>query len=90
MDVRISFNRQLVIEKKILHVFCTVIVLVSNHDSIKIYCDLQEENMKLIFATGNQGKMKEIRMILAGLSLEIQSINEEHNECLRVCKHLDY
>lgn len=32
--------------------------------------------MKLIFATGNQGKMKEIRMILAGLSLEIQSMKE--------------
>ena len=29
---------------------------------------------KLIFATGNEGKMKEVRMILADLGYEIQSI----------------
>ena len=29
---------------------------------------------KLIFATGNEGKMKEVRMILADLGFEIQSM----------------
>lgn len=31
---------------------------------------------KLIFATGNEGKMKEVRMILADLGYEIQSMKE--------------
>ena len=31
---------------------------------------------KLIFATGNEGKMKEVRMILADLGFEIQSMKE--------------
>lgn len=31
---------------------------------------------RIIFATGNQGKMKEIRMILGGLNLEILSMKE--------------
>ncbi|MDD2971213.1 MAG: XTP/dITP diphosphatase [Lachnospiraceae bacterium] len=31
---------------------------------------------KIIFATGNEGKMKEIRMILADLNVEIQSLKE--------------
>lgn len=32
--------------------------------------------MKVIFATGNAGKMREIRMILADLQVEIQSMKE--------------
>ncbi len=32
--------------------------------------------MKIIFATGNEGKMKEIRMILADLGAEILSMKE--------------
>ena len=32
--------------------------------------------MKIIFATGNEGKMKEIRMVLADLGLDIQSMKE--------------
>lgn len=31
---------------------------------------------QIIFATGNAGKMKEIRMILADLGLEVQSMKE--------------
>jgi len=31
---------------------------------------------KIVFATGNEGKMKEIRMIMADLGLEIQSMKE--------------
>ena len=31
---------------------------------------------KIVFATGNEGKMKEIRLILADLGLEIQSMKE--------------
>lgn len=31
---------------------------------------------RIIFATGNAGKMKEIRMILSDLGLEIQSMKE--------------
>ena len=31
---------------------------------------------KIIFATGNEGKMREIRMILADLNMEIQSMKE--------------
>lgn len=32
--------------------------------------------MKIIFATGNQGKMKEVKMILSDLGYEIQSMKE--------------
>ena len=32
--------------------------------------------MKIIFATGNEGKMKEVRMILADLGLEVLSMKE--------------
>ena len=31
---------------------------------------------KIIFATGNAGKMKEIRMIMADLGVEVQSMKE--------------
>ena len=31
---------------------------------------------RIIFATGNEGKMKEIRMILADLGMEILSMKE--------------
>ena len=31
---------------------------------------------RIIFATGNEGKMKEIRMILADMKLPIQSMKE--------------
>ena len=31
---------------------------------------------RLIFATGNEGKMREIRMILADLGMEIRSMKE--------------
>ena len=31
---------------------------------------------KLIFATGHEGKMKEVRMILADRGVEIQSVKE--------------
>lgn len=31
---------------------------------------------KIIFATGNAGKMKEIRMIMADLDIEVQSMKE--------------
>ena len=31
---------------------------------------------KLIFATGNEGKMKEVRMILADLDVEVLSLKE--------------
>ena len=31
---------------------------------------------KIIFATGNAGKMKEIRMIMADLNIEVQSMKE--------------
>ena len=30
----------------------------------------------IIFATGNAGKMKEIRMIMADLDIEVQSMKE--------------
>lgn len=33
---------------------------------------------KIIFATGNAGKMKEIRMIMADLGIEVQSMKEAH------------
>ncbi len=33
---------------------------------------------KIIFATGNVGKMKEIRMIMADLGIEVQSMKEAH------------
>jgi len=36
----------------------------------------QEDDMKIIFATGNAGKMKEIRMILEDLGAEILSMKE--------------
>ena len=32
--------------------------------------------MKIVFATGNEGKMKEVRMILADLGLEVLSMKE--------------
>ena len=32
--------------------------------------------MRIIFATGNEGKMREIRMIMADLGLEILSMKE--------------
>ena len=32
--------------------------------------------MKVIFATGNQGKMKEIRLIMEDLQLEVLSMKE--------------
>lgn len=32
--------------------------------------------MKIVFATGNQGKMKEIRMVMEDLGLEILSMKE--------------
>ena len=32
---------------------------------------------RIIFATGNEGKMKEIMMILADMKLPIQSMKEE-------------
>ena len=32
--------------------------------------------MRIIFATGNEGKMKEIRMIMSDLGLEILSMKE--------------
>ena len=35
---------------------------------------------KLIFATGNEGKMKEVRMILADLGFEIQSESHQQGE----------
>lgn len=39
-------------------------------------CFRKEETMRIIFATGNEGKMKEIRMIMADLGLEILSMKE--------------
>jgi len=33
-------------------------------------------NNKIIFATGNEGKMKEVRSILADLGVEILSLKE--------------
>ncbi|MSS62775.1 XTP/dITP diphosphatase [Velocimicrobium porci] len=36
------------------------------------------ENRRLIFATGNEGKMKEIRMILGDLGYDIVSLNDLH------------
>ena len=33
---------------------------------------------KIIFATGNAGKMKEIRMIMADLDIEVQSLSLIH------------
>ena len=37
-------------------------------------CNRKEEIMRIIFATGNEGKMREIRMIMADLGLEILSM----------------
>ena len=39
-------------------------------------CNRKEEKMRIIFATGNEGKMREIRMIMADLGLEILSMKE--------------
>ena len=39
-------------------------------------CFRKEETMRIIFATGNEGKMREIRMIMADLGLEILSMKE--------------
>ena len=38
--------------------------------------DRKEDFMRIIFATGNEGKMREIRMIMEDLGLEILSIKE--------------
>ena len=38
--------------------------------------DRKEEVMRIIFATGNEGKMREIRMIMEDLGLEILSMKE--------------
>ena len=45
---------------------------------------------RLIFATGNQNKMREIREILADLPVEILSMKEAGIEvlCLDECHHL--
>lgn len=37
---------------------------------------MSREETKIIFATGNEGKMREIRMIMADLGMEIQSMKE--------------
>lgn len=37
---------------------------------------MRRKQMRIIFATGNEGKMREIRMILADLGLEILSMKE--------------
>ena len=34
---------------------------------------------KIVFATGNEGKMKEIRMIMADLGIAIQSMKDKKN-----------
>ena len=41
-------------------------------------CTIEEKrkSMRIIFATGNEGKMREIRMIMADLGLEILSMKE--------------
>lgn len=42
-------------------------------------CSIQKEEgkeLRMIFATGNAGKMKEIRMIMADLGMEILSMKE--------------
>lgn len=37
---------------------------------------IMSDRKKLIFATGNQGKMNEIRMIMADLNLELLSLKD--------------
>lgn len=39
-------------------------------------CDKEGKEMRIIFATGNEGKMREIRMIMEDLGLEILSMKE--------------
>ena len=41
-----------------------------------VYGQEREQMKKIIFATGNEGKMKEIRMILADLPVEVLSMKE--------------
>ena len=49
---------------------------------------------KIIFATGNAGKMKEIRMIMADLDIEVQSMKEAEDRqrfrqrLLKMARHL--
>lgn len=43
---------------------------------MQIYNRKEEIYMRIVFATGNEGKMKEIRMIMADLGLEILSMKE--------------
>ena len=42
----------------------------------KIGMNKEEEMQKIIFATGNKDKMREIRMIMEGLPYEILSMKE--------------
>ena len=43
---------------------------------MQIYDKEKRKTMRIIFATGNEGKMREIRMIMADLGLEILSMKE--------------